>query len=143
MAELTDTIRDWLTARHQAILITRRRDGSAQSSNIITAFDGEAFRVSVTATRAKTRNLARDARATMHVLGEDFWHYASVRCTAELGPVSRSAADQAGRDLLDLYNTISPTPHPDPDEFYRTMVADERLLLTLRPVSVAGTALRP
>lgn len=53
MSELTAPARRWLSARHQAVLVTLRGDGSAQTSNVVTAFDGEAFRVSVTAGRAK------------------------------------------------------------------------------------------
>ena len=55
MASLTAGAREWLTQHHQAVLITLRGDGSAQSSNVLTAFDGDVFRVSVTAGRAKTR----------------------------------------------------------------------------------------
>jgi hypothetical protein len=109
---------------------------------VLTAFDGTTFRVSVTDDRAKTRNLLRDPRATMHMLGKDFWGYASVACTAEVGPVSREPGDQPGQDLLDLYNTISATPHPDPQAFMRAMVDEHRLLLRLHPRSVAGAGWR-
>ena len=54
MASLTAASRAWLTQHHQAVLITLRADGSAQSSNVLTSFDGDVFRVSVTAGRAKT-----------------------------------------------------------------------------------------
>ncbi len=96
MAPLTGGSREWLAQRRQAVLITLRADGSAQSSNVLTAFDGDVFRVSVTAGRAKTRNLARYSRAIVHVLGGTFWGYASVSCSARLGPVSTQAGDQAG-----------------------------------------------
>ena len=139
MGALTEEVREWLSARHKAILITLRADGSPQSSNVSTAFDGAVFRVSVTADRAKTRNLLRDPRGTMHVLGSDFWGYASVACTAQVGPVSREPGDQSGQDLLSLYNTISRTPHPDPEEFMQAMVDERRLVLTLHPQSVAGS----
>lgn len=139
MADLTDEVRAWLTTRHQAVLITVRSDGSPQSSNVGIAVDGTDFRVSVTATRAKTRNLLRDPRATVHVLGQDFWAYASVSCTADVGAVSTQAGDQAGNDLLALYNAISDVPHPDPGEFLQAMVDERRLMLTLHPVSVAGS----
>ena len=139
MGALTEEVREWLSARHKAILITLRADGSPQSSNVSTAFDGAVFRVSVTADRAKTRNLLRDPRGTMHVLGSDFWGYASVSCTAHVGPVSREPGDQSGQDLLALYNTISAIPHPDPDEFMQAMVDERRLVLTLHPQSVAGS----
>lgn len=139
MAELTPAAHEWLTARQQAVLITLRGDGSPQSSNVLTSYGDEVFRVSVTSGRAKTRNLQRDPRAVMHLVGEDFWHYASVACTAEVGAVSVTEGDEAGRALLDLYQTITDEPHPDPEEFLGVQVAEQRLVLTLRPSSITGT----
>ena len=138
MAPLTAGSREWLTQQHRAVLITIRADGSPQSSNVLTSFDGEVFRVSVTAGRAKTRNLARDSRAIMHVLGSDFWSYASVTCSAHLGPVSTRAGDQAGLDLLKHYNEVSETPHPNPQQFFDVQVTERRLLLTLTAETVSG-----
>lgn len=138
MASLTAGSREWLAPRHQAVLITLRADGSAQSSNVVTAFDGDVFRVSVTAGRAKTRNLARDPRAVVHVLGDNFWGYASVRCSAHLGQVSAQAGDGPGQDLLRLYDDISSAPHPNPQEFFDSQVAEQRLLLSLTAESISG-----
>ena len=139
MAELTDAARDWLRDRHQAVLITLRKDGSPQSSNISYTFDGSAFRISVTDGRAKTRNARRDPRAVLHVLGDDFWSFASVTCAASLSDVSMSPGDAAGQALLDTYNAISENPHPDPDEFFAVMTAEHRLVLTLTPTSIVGS----
>jgi PPOX class probable F420-dependent enzyme len=139
MSELTPAAHAWLRTRRQAVLVTIRSDGSPQSSNVLTTYDGEAFRVSVTADRAKTRNLARDPRAVMLVLGDDFWHYAAVGCTAELGPVSQTIGDDAGRALLAVYEAISGTAHPDPNEFLGVQVQEQRLVLTLRPTTIAGS----
>jgi len=138
MSALSAGSREWLTQHHQAVLITLRADGSAQSSNVVTAFDGGVFRVSVTAGRAKTRNLARDPRAVVHVLGGSFWGYASVRCSAHIGSVSTQAGDQPGQDLLRLYNDISDTPHPNPEEFFDVQVTEQRLLLSLTAESISG-----
>lgn len=138
MAPLTAASREWLTQHHQAVLITLRADGSPQSSNVLAAFDGEVFRVSVTAGRAKTRNLARDPRAIVHVLGGNFWGYASVGCSARLGPVSTQAGDRAGQDLLRLFNDISEAPHPNPEEFFDVQVAEQRLVLGLTAESISG-----
>ncbi len=138
MGSLTTGSREWLGRHDRAVLITLRADGSPQSSNVLTAFDGDAFRVSVTAGRAKTRNLARDARAVMHVLGDDFWSYASVTCAAHLGAVSTKEGDQAAVELLKLYEDITKKPHPNPQEFFGVQVAEQRVLLTLSAESVSG-----
>jgi PPOX class probable F420-dependent enzyme len=139
MADLPEAARDWLTGRTRAVLITIRSDGSPQSSNVLTAFDGTAFRVSVTADRAKTRNLARDPRAVVHVVGDDFWSYASVSCHATLGEVTTTPGDEGGRALLATYEAITAKPHPDPDEFFAAMVDEQRLVLTLAPTRVVGS----
>jgi PPOX class probable F420-dependent enzyme len=139
MADLTEAARDWLTGRTRAVLITIRADGSPQSSNVLTAFDGTTFRVSVTADRAKTRNLARDPRAVVHVVGDDFWSYASVSCGASLSPVTTTPGDEAGRGLLETYEAITGKRHPDPDEFFGAMVDEHRLVLTLTPTGVVGS----
>jgi PPOX class probable F420-dependent enzyme len=139
MPDLNDAARDWLAGRTRAVLITTRADGSPQSSNVLTAFDGTTFRVSVTADRAKTRNLARDPRAVVHVVGDDFWAYASVSCRATLGAVTTTPGDDACRALLDTYEAITGKRHRDPDEFFAAMVEERRLVLTLTPTSVVGS----
>ena len=60
---LDDALVHWLSGRHQAVLVTLRADGSPQSSNVAVVFRGSTGYVSVTETRAKTRNLRRDPRA--------------------------------------------------------------------------------
>jgi PPOX class probable F420-dependent enzyme len=129
---------DWLAARHNGTLITIRGDGSPQSSNIGYAVLDGVFKVSVTADRAKTHNLRRDPRGVLHVNGDSHWQYVSVRVTAELSQVTATAGDQVGQELLRLYDAIAPTPHPDPQEFLEAMVSEQRLVLSLTPVSAAG-----
>ena len=129
---------DWLAGRHQAVLVTIRSDGSPQSSNVGYAVLDGVVKVSVTDDRAKTRNLRRDPRGVLHVTGDSFWEYVSVRVTAELSPVTSEPGDAVGQELLRLYDAVAPTPHPDPQEFLEAMVAERRLVLSLTPVSAAG-----
>jgi PPOX class probable F420-dependent enzyme len=133
MADLDDAARAWLTGRTRAVLVTLRSDGSPQTSNVLTAFDGTSFRVS------ETRNLARDPRAVVHVVGDDFWAYASVSCAATLSEVTTTPGDDTGRALLETYESITGEPHGDPDEFFAAMVAERRLVVTLTPTSVVGS----
>lgn len=115
----------------QAVLITIRSDGTPQSSNVAFTRDGGVARVSVTDDRAKTRNLRRDPRCVLHVLGETFWEYASFPAVAELSAVTTSPGDEVGRELLEVYEAITGSAHPDPDEFFAAMVAERRLVLHL------------
>jgi PPOX class probable F420-dependent enzyme len=128
----------WLAARHNATLITIRRDSSPQSSNVGYGFLDDVFKVSVTDDRAKTHNLRRDPRGVLHVNGDNHWQYVSVLFTAELSAVTTTAGDEVGQELLRLYDAIAPTPHPDPQEFLEAMVSERRLVLSLTPVSAAG-----
>jgi PPOX class probable F420-dependent enzyme len=129
---------EWLASRHHGVLITIRGDGSPQSSNVAYAVLDGVIKVSVTDDRAKTRNLRRDPRAVMHVIGDSVWQYASVRVDAELSAVTEAPGDAVGQELLELYDAIAPEPHPDPQEFLEAMVAERRLVLRLTPVSAAG-----
>ena len=128
----------WLAAHHQAVLVTLRADGSPQTSNVAYAWQDGVAKVSVTEDRAKTRNLQRDRRAVLHVLGDTFWQYVSVTVEASVGPVSTAPGDAVGRELLEVYGAVSGGPHPDPAEFFEAMVADRRLVLRLAPVRSVG-----
>lgn len=141
---LPPELRNWLAEHHRVVLVTLRRDGSPQSSNVAATFDPvtETFRISVTADRAKTRNAQRDPRVIVHVLGDDFWHYCAVSGEASFSPVTREPGDAAGQELLEIYNAISEQPHPDPDEFFTAMVREQRLVLRVRATSYAGQPLR-
>jgi PPOX class probable F420-dependent enzyme len=138
---LDQALLSWLRPRHQAVLATTRRDGTPQTSNVVFAFDGREAWISITTTRAKTANMRRNPGVVLHVLGDSFWQYAAISCTARLGAVSLQAGDEAGRDLLALYEAASGGPHPDPDEFFQAMVSDSRLAAILTPVSAVSAGL--
>jgi PPOX class probable F420-dependent enzyme len=142
-AVLPPALRAWVAERHQAVLVTLRRDGSPQSSNIAYGYDEESgtFEVSVTDTRAKTRNLRRDPRGVLHVLGDSFWGYASISMQATMSEVSTEPGDATGQALLRLYERVGGAPHPDPQEFFEAMVTDRRLVLRLAPLSYSGSDL--
>ena len=121
-----------LVARHRlGVLVTLRRNGQPQTSNVVYAVRGGQVLVSLTEDRAKTRNLRRDPRATLHVSTGDGAAWAAVEATAELSPVSTQPGDATGQALGALYRDISGQDHPDWDEYYRAMVDERRLLLTL------------
>ena len=68
------------------VLATIKRDGRPQLSNVSYHFDPRALTISVSITepRAKTRNLRRDARASLHVSSDDGWSYAVAEGDAQL-----------------------------------------------------------
>ncbi|MDP9182915.1 MAG: PPOX class F420-dependent oxidoreductase [Actinomycetota bacterium] len=138
---LSEGILDWLADRHEGVLITLRSDRSPQSSNIGFAVQDGVALVSVTDDRAKTRNLRRDPRALLHVTGDSFWVYASIRVKADVGPVTTESGDAVGQELLQLYERVAGKPHPDSQEFFEAMVTEKRLVLRLELLSVVGQGL--
>ncbi len=135
--EISDAL-DFMRERHHGVLATIKRDGRPQLSNItyVVGDDGK-VRVSVTDGRAKTRNLRRDPRASLHVAQSDFWAYAVVECDVELLPVTRDPADATADALVDYYRSVM-GEHGDWDEYRRAMVDEGRLLLVLAPVHAYG-----
>jgi PPOX class probable F420-dependent enzyme len=133
-----DAAESFLADHHQGVLITLRADGRPQSSNIAYAFADGVARISVTDGRAKTANLRRDGRAVLHVTGESFYQYVSATGVADLSEVTAEPGDAAGRELLALFDAVADDPHPDPDEFFRAMVDDDRLVVRFRPDGYTG-----
>ncbi|MGH9109587.1 MAG: PPOX class F420-dependent oxidoreductase [Acidimicrobiales bacterium] len=131
---------DTARRRHEGVLVTLRGDGRPQLSNILYALDGSEARISVTDSRAKTRNLRRDRRASLYVPGDSFWTYLVLDGTAELSPVASAPGDAVVDELVELYRTIKGEDHPDWDE-YRSVMADEgRLVVRLRLERAYGMA---
>ena len=128
----------WARARQHGTLITIRKDGRPQSSDIAYAMDGEHFLISITEGRAKTANLRRDARAVMHLSDPSAWSYLSFDGTVELSPVTNSTTDTTCDQLVTYFETITGSAHPDWDEYRRAMVAERRLLARFVPRSVVG-----
>jgi hypothetical protein len=56
-----------------------------------------------------------------------------------VGDVTTTPGDDAGRALLETYESITGETHADPDEFFAAMVAEHRLVLSLVPTSVVGS----
>lgn len=134
-----EPLRDLLARHQRGVLTTLRADGRPQLSNIMYGFDASAdlVRISVTDTRAKTRNARRDPRVSLHVTTDDFWHWVVAEGTAELSAVSTEPGDATGQELLALHDSVG-APHPDPDEFFRAMVHDQRLVLRLHVERLYG-----
>jgi PPOX class probable F420-dependent enzyme len=120
-----------LTPTGLAVLVTLRRDGRPQLSNIGYAHDPATgrIRISLTDTRAKTRNLRRDPRASLYLTSPDFRSYLVLDGTVELSPVTTAPRDATADELVDLYRTIA-GEHPDWAEYRQAMIAEQRLVAT-------------
>lgn len=135
--DLTDALA-FARDRKQGVLATIRANGRPQLSNILfIRGDGDTLKVSVTDDRAKTTNLRRDPRASLYVVGDTFWQYVVIEAAAELSPVAADPND-ATVDALVEYYRAGQGEHPNWDEYRAAMVADRRLVLTLRPERAYG-----
>lgn len=137
MADLAAAL-DYARTHRRCVLITLKKDGRPQSSHVSqwTGVDG-VMRVSLTADRAKTKNLARDPRVSLHVQADDFWSYAVLEGDAELSPVAADPADATVDLLVEYYRALS-GEHPDWDDYRRTMVTDRRTVVRLHPTHAYG-----
>ncbi len=126
-----------LAAHKTATLITLRRDGRAQSSDIVYAVDGDTISISVTHDRAKTRNLIRDPRVVFHFSDPASWSYLSIDATATVSPVATSPDHPTVDELIALYRIVA-GEHDDWDEFRAAMVDEGRCVITLALNSATG-----
>ncbi|RZB16839.1 PPOX class F420-dependent oxidoreductase [Streptomyces sp. F001] len=128
-----DALLKLLSEGHSGVLVTLRRDGRPQLSNVMHAYYPEerTIRISVTDDRAKTRNLRRDPRASYHVTTADRWAYTVVDGTADLSPVAADPCDETVEELVRLYRDIE-GEHPDWDDYRAAMIRDRRLVVRLR-----------
>ncbi|MFF0206096.1 PPOX class F420-dependent oxidoreductase [Streptomyces sp. NPDC005017] len=134
-----DALLKLLSESRGGVLVTLRRDGRPQLSNVLHAYypDERILRVSVTDDRAKTRNLRRDPRASYHVTTPDHWAYTVAEGTAELTPVATGPHDDTVDELVRLYRDLQ-GEHPDWDDYRAAMVRDRRLVLRLHVERVYG-----
>ncbi|WP_432534978.1 PPOX class F420-dependent oxidoreductase [Kineococcus arenarius] len=130
---------DLVASTRNGVLVTLKRDGRPQLSNITHHYDPERrlVRVSITADRAKSRNLERDPRASLHVTSPDFWSWAVVEGDAELSAVAQHEDDEAVEELVDLYRALA-GEHPDWDDYRSAMVRDRRRVVRLPVGRVYG-----
>ena len=126
-----DELLDFIRPRHQAIVITTRRDGSPQASPVTCGVDAEGRIVIATyPERAKIRNARRDpSRVSVLILSDDFGGpWVQVDGTAEVldGP-------QAVEPLVEYFRSIS-GEHPDWAEYREAMMKQGKSLLRVTAV---------
>jgi PPOX class probable F420-dependent enzyme len=115
--------------RHSMILLTRRRDGSAQLSPVTGGVD-EAGRIVVSSypERAKVANLRRTAECSVLVLSDDFGGaWVQVDGTGEVLDLP-----EALEPLVQYFRAIS-GEHPDWDEYRQAMRDQGKCLIRITP----------
>jgi PPOX class probable F420-dependent enzyme len=134
-----DELLDFVRPRHQAILSTIRRDGSAQMSPVTMGVDDAGRLVIATYPhRAKTRNCRVHPEVAVCVLSDDFGdEWVQVSGTAEVLDVP-----EAVDALAEYYRNIA-GDHPDWDEYRQAMIDQGKSLIRITitawgPISRGG-----
>ncbi|BDZ43495.1 PPOX class F420-dependent enzyme [Paraoerskovia sediminicola] len=125
--------------RNNAIISTRRSDGAPQMSPVSCGVDSEGrVVVSTYPDRAKARNLRRDPRVSLCLLGQDFGDaWVQVDGTAEVLDLPDSV-----EPLVEYFRSIS-GEHPDWDEYRQAMVDQGKSLIRVTierwgPIATGG-----
>jgi PPOX class probable F420-dependent enzyme len=130
---------DFVRPRHRCILATTRLDGRPQLSPVTMGVDPqESIVISTYPERAKSRNAARNDRASACVLSDTFdGEWVQVD-----GRIDLIEQPEAIEELVTYYRSIS-GEHPDWEEYRQAMVRQEKVLLRLSierwgPISRGG-----
>lgn len=127
-----DQFRELLATSRLGVLATIKRDGRPQMSVVTYGYDRDedVLRISLTDDRAKTRNLRRDPRASLHVTSSNWSSWAVVEGRASLSAVAADPQDDAVEALVDYYRRTA-GEHPDWNDYRTAMVRESRVLMTL------------
>ena len=131
----------FLADHRNGILVTQRRDGRPQLSNITYAVVDGVIKISITANRAKHANLVRTPQGSLHVTREDFGAYVVVDADVQLSAVATKPDDPGVDELVEYYRTLAGA-HPDWDDYRKAMVADKRVMVRLKPTHAYGMLTR-
>ena len=116
----------YLNANRHAVLATNKRNGRPQMSPVDYGVDSDGMvRIQVTEPSAKVKNVRRDPRVSLTVLGEEWLEYVVIEGTARLLDDDRLAT------LRDTYQMIARKPHPDWDEFNQAMVDEQQIVMAI------------
>ena len=135
--ELADAVDFARTTRH-GVLVTTRGNGRPQLSNISFGVGEDGvIRISITADRAKYRNLIREPWAALHVTSSEFTAYAVIEGDVTLSEVAAEPDDAAVDELVAAYRVIA-GEHPDWDDYRAAMVRDKRVVVRIAPTRAYG-----
>ncbi|TMR97619.1 PPOX class F420-dependent oxidoreductase [Nonomuraea basaltis] len=123
-----DKALDFLRANHNAVLLTRHRDGRPQMSPVTVGIEDDHIVVSTRETAAKVRNLRRDPHVSLCAFtGAFYGDWIQVDGTAEI-----ISLPEAMEQLVTYYRNIS-GEHPDWPDYRAAMIRERRVLLRITP----------
>lgn len=124
------------------VLATLKADGRPQLSPVQPHYDRDAGVIFVSTSQgvAKVANLRRDPRAALEVTSADGWSWATAEGTVTLTGPGTDPDGPEVQALVDYYRAAA-GEHPDWAEYRAVMVAEQRVLITLRVEHVYGRKL--
>jgi len=116
-----------MRVHHRAVLATSRSDGRPQLSPVTVGVAGDGrVLVSTRETAIKTKNLARDPRASLCVMTDRFFgEWLQAEGTAEI-----IRLPEAMEMLVDYYRRIA-GEHPDWEDYRQAMRRDRRVIVAI------------
>src|SRR3954466_15813664 len=119
---MTDDLQQLFGTGGRGVLVTIKRDGRPQLSNIDFCFDPDTSlaRLSTTDGLAKVANLRRDPRASLYVPSAGLGSYAVAEGDVTLSGVAQQLDDEVVEELIDVYRRVQ-GEHPDWDDYRRAM----------------------
>ena len=140
--ELNDAL-EAARANRESVLVTIRRNGRPQLSNVLHAVGEDGLiRVSTTADRAKFKNLQREPWAALHLNGKNHWSYAVIEGDVTLSDVAAEPDDAAVEELVELYRSLA-GEHDDWDDYRAAMVSEQRVVVRINTTRAYGLLRRP
>jgi PPOX class probable F420-dependent enzyme len=126
--------------RSSVLVTIRGSNGRPQLSNVLhQVYPDGLIRISITADRAKYKNLVRDPWAALHISAPDFYSYVVLEAEVELSPIAARPDDVVVDALVDYYRAAV-GEHPDWNEYRESMVRDRRVIVRFRPKRAYGMA---
>jgi PPOX class probable F420-dependent enzyme len=131
-----DKAREFLAQHHRSVLITRRADGTPQTSPVVHALstDGRVL-ISSTEPRAKVHNIRRDPAVSLCAFPDQFfgsWLQVDGRGTIISLPEAMAL-------LVDTYRMVA-GEHDDWDDYRASMERDRRCIIAIEIDRASGPA---
>jgi len=122
-----EAAREFVREHRDAVLMTRRRDGSPQLSPITCGVDADGMVVvSTRETAIKVKNIRRDPQVSLCVVSQGFYGpWIQVDGRAEIVPLP-DAMDR----LIEYYRSIR-GEHPDWDDYRAAMERERRVMVRI------------
>lgn len=135
MTVTTERALQFVAAHSHAVLATRKHDGGLQMSPVNAGVIDSQVVISSRLPLAKVRNLQRNPAASVLVTTEQFYgRWVQIDGTAEI--VDQSSPGTVDL-LVEVYRSIN-GEHSDWQEYRAAMVADERVVIRIRPEGASG-----